>query len=506
LFSVILLGDLNPHFFNYGSLYLYLVTLAVLLLHPGASLTAWGQQILSGQAEPLLRSWTLEARIVSLVASLATVYVVYLLGWRLAGRTVALTAAALVALAPLASLTARYGTVDPTQALFLCLALYFSVLLFTRPTVRTALGAGVCAGLAASTKYNGMVVLVAPLLAVVLAPGAVPAASAALGRGKRKRRAGETPALPGRGAARVRALQCLAILAGAVLAFSLTSPYTFLAWGEARQGILFEFQHARGGEQLAVLADPSGFLFHLKHLLAPGLGLPVLLAVVGTVWVLARRRREWYPLVLFAALWFVMIGLAQTRYPRYELPLIAPLALLAAAPLAELTRGRWAYQAALALGALLALFWCGQLALGLQGPRPQDQALAYLLAHSRPRDTVGFTEAPWFADPPVDYCNGGEGIGSTPLWRGYRREARPVYADARLPIGFRLPWFVTTDFSVNDAVRAGDLDKTNLLLGVARTYRTALSVGGVPLALVPWPLGPDWRYPWPRIDVWQYKQ
>ena len=150
LFSLVLAGDLNPHFFNYGSLYLYLVIVAVLLLHPGAALTAWAEQMLSGQAQPLLREWTLDARLVSLVASLATVYVVYLLARRLAepaeaspaGRRGAalfpVAAAGLMALAPLAALTARYGTVDATQTLFICLALYFSMLLFTRGNWRTA--------------------------------------------------------------------------------------------------------------------------------------------------------------------------------------------------------------------------------------------------------------------------------------------------------------------------------------------------------------------------------
>jgi hypothetical protein len=298
-------------------------------------------------------------------------------------------------------------------------------------------------------------------------------------------------------------------VAGAAVAFAVTSPYTFLAWSEARSGILFEFQHARGGEQWAVLADPSGFLFHLKQLLAPGLGLAVVLAVVGAGWVLARRRREWYPLLLFAAVWFVMIGLAQTRYPRYELPLIAPLAVLAVAPLGDMARGRRAYGAALALAALLALFWCGQVAVGLSGPRPQDQALAYLLAHSTANDQVGFVDTPWFADPPVDFCNGGTGISSMPLWRASQREARPVaVTTSRISFasGVAPPdWFVTTDFDLGAAVRAGDATASQELLTLAREHR-ATSWGGVPLRLVPWPLGPDWRYPWPRIELWQKKQ
>ncbi len=520
LLSLVLAGDLNPHFFNYGSLYLYLVAAAVMLLHPDAALTPWAEQIATGHAGPLLRTWTLDARLVSLAASLATVYVVYLLALRLqsGGERPTLRAlggatgsAALVALAPLASLTARYGTVDSTQSLFLCLSLYFCVLLFTRPTWKTVAWAGICAGLAASTKYNGVVVLVAPLLASLLAPA--PVAPAAPQRKRQRQGApphtGETSAPRG---PRPTEVLCrwAAALTGAALAFVVTSPYTFLAWQEASEGILFELRHMGQGEQLAVLADPSGFLFHLQHLLAPGLGLPVLLAVAGAIWVVGQRRREWYPLLLFAVVWFVMIGLAQVRYPRYELPLIAPLALLAAAPLGSLVRGRRVYQGVLAGGALLALFWCGQVALGLRGPRPQDQALSQLLQASSPTQAIGFVEAPWFADPPVNYCNGGAALGSVPLWRSYGRELRPVVVNPSLrsdPASGEpsSPFFVTTDFGLGALLRADDVNASQFVLGLATQYR-ATEVGGTPFALVPWPLGPDWRYPWPRIDLWQHKE
>ncbi len=511
LFSFVLAGDLNPHFFNYGSLYLYLVLVVVLLLHPGAALTAWAEQIATGQAGPLLREWMLDARLVSLVASLVTVYVVARMGQVCISRTkstiVPYLPAALFALAPLSALTARYGTVDATQALFICLSLYFSVLLFTRPTWKTALWAGASAGLAASTKYNGGVVLVAPLLAAILAP---PGDHEATPRQKGKKRsrdtAAETPAPARRGQV---ACRWVAVLAGAAIAFALTSPYTFLAWGEARAGLGFELEHMRQGESLAVLADPSAFLFHLKHLLAPGLGLPVVLAMVGAVWVLARRRQEWYPLLLFVLVWVVMISLARVRYPRYELPLIAPLVLLAVAPLEGLVRGRRLYGGLLALSGLLMLFWCGQVGFGLQGPRPQDRALTYLLETSRPGQTVGFTETPWYADPPVNYCNGGKVICSLPLWRQYAREARPVVVTGwLLPASPSLSgpaFFVTTDFGLGQAVRAGDTQVSRFLLGLATEYREVASEGGTPLTVVPWPLGPDWRYPWPRIEVWQHK-
>lgn len=488
LLSLVLTGDLNPHFFNYGSLYLYLVVAAVLLLHPGAVLSAWGEQILTGQAEPLLRAWTLDARLVSVLASVLTVYVVYLLGRRLMGHGAGLASALLLALAPLAVLLAHYGTVEGTQALFIVLSLYFSVLLFERPSARTLAWSGICAGLAASTKYNGGLVLVAPLLAVVLVPKA-----------ERTRRT----------VLRVAGRSAL-VVASATLAFALTSPYTFLAWGEAQRDLAFEIRHMRLGEGLPLVADPCGLCYHLRHLLAPGLGPALLLALVGGGWVVYRRARRWYPLLLFAVLWLVMISLAKVRYPRYELALLPPLILLAAAPLAFLRRGRAAWGLALGLCLLLAVGWSVQVNQGLQGPRPQDLAREHLLRATQPGQFVGYLNDPWFADPPLDYLNGGTVLRSLPLWRGYLRPEREVVVTGLSgpagPAGTVYDAFVTTDFAVGDGLRARDpatLEFMSRLAAECGSDNPQVAFGGVPLSLVPWPLGPDWRYPWPQVLVWQ---
>jgi 4-amino-4-deoxy-L-arabinose transferase-like glycosyltransferase len=481
LFSLALAGDLNPHFFNYGSLYLYLVVAGALLLHPGASLTAWGEQLATGQAGPLLRSWTLDARLVSVVCSLLTVYVVFLLGRRLLGPRGGLAAALLLAVAPLATLLAHYGTVDPAQCLFLTLTLYLSLLLPERPGWRTVAWAGVCAGLAASVKYNGAVVLVAPLLAAALAPsdGTRPAVGTVL------RRWG-------------------ALLGAAALAFAVTSPYTWLSWSEAHRDFSFELAHMRAGEGLALAADPSGLFYHLRHLLAPGLGPALLLALLGAVGVVYRRRQQWYPLVLFALLWLVMISLARVRYPRYELALLPPLALLAAVPLSW-RRGRWVWRGLAALSLLAALGWSLQTVAGLARPDPRDQALAYLLSIVPPGQSVGLLGTPWYSDPPLDYCNGGAGLNSLWLWRGYQRPVRRLWSlEGGLPVSAALPpALATSDFQVADGLRVGDPATVSLMFSVAAHYRRTETFGGAPYYLVPGDLGPDWRYPWPRLEIWQ---
>ena len=479
LFSL-LLGDLNPHFFNYGSLYLYLVGATVFLLHPGAAPDAWLAQLTQGGAQPLLRTWTLDARLVSVAAALVTVYLVFLLGRRLLHPGAGLLAAGLVAVLPLHVLLSHYGTVDVTLTMFVVLSLYLSVLYVQQPGWSTLLWAGVAAGLAASTKYNGALVLIAPLLA------------AGIGEARR----GRLAPVAGR---------CLGALAAAGVAFALTSPYTLLAWSEARQSLAFELGHMAQGESLAVAAEPSALLFHVKHLLAPGMGLALLAGVAGAVEVVRRRRREAYPLVVFCGVWLVALSLANVRYPRYELPLAVTLAVLAPLALSGLSRRVQVGGAGLLLAGCL--LWTLPLCARLGGPDPHQQALEYVLRQSTPEQTVGVLGQPWFADPPLDYCNGGTVISRSPLWAPYRRPVRPLVLTGLdgPELSRRRPdlFVVAEDFALADGLAAGDPATRGLAAALEADYRPAARFGGVPLPLIPWRLGQDWRYPWPQITVWQ---
>lgn len=486
-FLALLTADLNPHFFNYGSLYLYLVSLFILLLNPGASLALWLQDFLFSDAGRLLRTWTFDARLATLTCALFSLYVVYLLGRRLWGERAGLASAALLALLPLHVLLSHYATVDVTQTLFILVALYLSVALVERPSWRGFAWAGVAAGLAASTKYNGAAVLVAPVLSALLA---------------------SAPRFPGgalhppRPAVVLR--RWLLLAGGAVLAFLLTSPYTVLDWRGARAGITFELQHMRAGEALAVQADPSGFLFHVQGLLAPGMGLLFVLGVVGALWAVAGRDRRCYPVILFGLVWLIMIGLARVRYPRYELPLAVLLVPLALAPAAYWPRGRRLWSGLVALAAALMLFWSMQLGLGLRAPDPRDQALAFL--GTLPPGAVGLVGMPWFADPPVDYCNGGRVLRGNPVFRRYQRPVRPLAItglDTSALALARPELFVTTDFGMGDGLVGRDPATLDFLSALRQSYRPVAQFGGMPLFGVPWRPGPDWRYPWPRITVWQ---
>ena len=479
-------GSLNPHFFNYGSLYLYLVAAAAAIAHG-----------FDYELAEALRLWTLDARVVSVLAALATMLAVYWLGRRLFGKA-ALLAAALLATMPLHVLNSHYGTVDVTQTLFVTLCLLFSVRIVQQGRWQDCLWAGIMAGLAASTKYNGAAVAVAPIVAVLV-------------------RAVEGPSLAGPRAQRgttvaTRMSLLLFIVLGAGLAFLLTSPYTLLAWNEAKRDILFEIQHMGAGEPLAVLAEPSGLLFHLKNLLAPGVGPVLVLAATGMVMVAVRRGRSLYPLVVFVIVWMIMISLAKVRYARYEVALLPALAVLGTVPVVALLKTRGTMRAAGYLVATLCLgvnvLWSLEIGKALAGSDPRAEALHIVLQQTPPDARVGLIQEPWFDIPPVDYCNGGRVIRNHKVWRSYHRPRRPLVVTGLSDAALRDSsphTFVLSEFAVRDGLRGGDAQVSAFTGQLLRDYEQRGQVGGLPLTGVPWAVGLDWLYPWPEIQVYVHR-
>ncbi len=450
-------GDPNPHFFNYGSLYLYLVALACLwhdATFGGADLIT---ALLKGDsAHVQMAAWVLDARLVTVACSLATVLVAWFIGRRLFGLRGAAVASALMAVLPLHVLHSHYATVDVPQTLFIALTLYFALRVLERPSWRNCLLSGAAAGLAASVKYNGAVALVAPVVAlgmaawVALGPQNVEGMAGGSRGGafrlsdlwRRERRwqrpkrrkwrwpwgqqgAWRSPQSVGRRRRELVRLggRLAGMLAAAALAFALTSPYVLLSWPEARQDIRFELEHMRVGEWPVRQAYPSGLKFHLHASL-----LVVALALVLSP---PARRRRLVPAAAFGALWFVMIANAGVRYARYEMPLEA-LTALGAAGLAAALWGiqrsgvRWAGLV------LLALWGLALAAITYQrdGVLARIDVRAEMLAKVRQLvpegETLGLMWEPWFNVAPVDYCNGGDVLRHNPLFARFRRPVRPL--------------------------------------------------------------------------------
>jgi hypothetical protein len=160
-------GDLNPHWWFHPSLqrYLAVATYAVVFIL-GVPRGRW-VHVSDLSIEDMLY-W---GRFVGVVSGTLTVLVAYLLGRRLFGRRVGLLSAALLAVFPAAVQHSQYNKPDPVIALLTAASVLVTLVYLERGTPGHALASGIAIGLAASAKYNGILVAVPFVLAAAFRHG-----------------------------------------------------------------------------------------------------------------------------------------------------------------------------------------------------------------------------------------------------------------------------------------------------------------------------------------------
>jgi hypothetical protein len=326
--------DGNPHTFGYPSLIFYLHFLGQALLLGWLRLV--GTIHTSTDARVLYAldktAFMLVGRTISALFGAALVPATYALARRLAGKPAAWAAALLVALAPALVLRATEVEVDLPLAFFVTLGCLQALRLLERPTTRNGLWAGVLAGLAASSKYPGLIGVVPCALALALAPRERSAASAAAApvpaetKGVRARRA-PAAAAPRADAtestgARLRVL--LVVLGVTALVFCITSPYVLLDRAEFWRDMANQREHMAQGH-FGVEGGPA-FLFNAQALAARLLGWPLALLALAGIVILAGWERR--PRALVAAslpvVYLAIVGTWTMKADRYLL-LVVPV-------------------------------------------------------------------------------------------------------------------------------------------------------------------------------------
>lgn len=378
-------GEWNPHFFNYGSALIYAVSFARDVLSAYAP---------TRQGVSQMADLTLAGRGIVALCGVLTVYVVFLIGRRLRGRGAGLLAAALMAVLSAHVLHSHYLTVDVPATLFITLSLY-NALRYQSAGLRAALWAGVFAGLAAGTKYNAGLVLLAGWTAVWLAREiAVP---------DRKRHA-------------------LWMTLACIAAFVVSTPGSVFATAEFLRDFRYEALHVSTGHGLVFANTGPGWWYHLKVNLWPSVGPFATIALAIAVLLGIRRWKltsGFWILIAFALPYFVLISLAEVRFQRYTIPLVPILCIAAGVALVNCLCRAW-IRWSLYLGALsgttfrailLVYFLCQP--WGEIEPNPDSRYSVgdvrddVARVYSRKPGTVGLTRSPWFFSPPLSPANGG---------------------------------------------------------------------------------------------------
>ena len=107
-------------------------------------------------------------RAVSAFTGTATVWLIYLLGRRLAGRQVGLTAAAFLAVAFLHVRDSHYAVPDVYATFWIVLTAYAADHVYQKNTLKGWIFAGMAAGIAAGVKFTALTAITMPITAFIL--------------------------------------------------------------------------------------------------------------------------------------------------------------------------------------------------------------------------------------------------------------------------------------------------------------------------------------------------
>ena len=311
-------GDLNPHNFLYPSLYFYaLFAWEVLFFLVGRaaglfeSVEAFQQEFFTDPSRLVLAGRALTA-----VFGIATIPALYWFGRRLYDRATALSAAAFLAVAPVAVRDAHYIKLDVPVTLFVVLTHAVLAVVVTDPAAaarrRWWLLAGFFAGLTVSTHYYAAFIVIT-VCAAAIVDG---------------RRSG-SPA---------RAFRMLLLAAAATLAgFVAGTPFFFAEPQTALRDIVAvrEIDIDRAVEATGAFTSTVRYA---EILFRDTVGWPVcLLAAAGFIWALYADWRRGVILGVFTAafLAFVANTVPMSRYLNVVIP---PMALAAGYTVVRIAR------------------------------------------------------------------------------------------------------------------------------------------------------------------------
>ena len=307
-------ADLNPHFFNYPSLFFYINALAYIpyylagklvgVFHSPTNIPA-PTVLTMGVGQITMPTTFLLGRILTATFGSAAVALVFLSGRQLTNNAaIGLLAALMMAISPTNVDNSRFITPDTFVVFFVMLSFWGSVQVFQRGETWHYIVAGIASGLVASTKYNGALVVLSMVSAHFLRCGL---------KGFKERR-------------------LYLALALSATAFFLTTPFALLDFWKFLSDLHYEAQHYSTGHAGMEGKTLSWYLAYLWGVEGP-VALLAALEILRGIYV---RSKQTFLLSIFPLVYFMFISSLVVRNARTLLPLTPFLFLLASSLLVNL--------------------------------------------------------------------------------------------------------------------------------------------------------------------------
>ena len=302
-------GDYNPHFFNYPTLFFYLLALVYVLyflfmasrgrLSNLDGLTLPEQVLSNVVGKATMPSQFLVGRGMVALSGTLTVLLVYWITRQAYSRRAGFIAALLFSFSPTHIRNSHFIAPDVTMILVVLASFFFSYQVFLKGRRQDYLLAGALAGLAISTKYNAYPILVPLFVAHFFQ----------------------------RGRKALLNLDILLAVLACVLGFFLGTPYAFLDLPAFLNGLAFEVRH------YAMLGDPgsegqNALLWDGDYLVRTE-GLIPLLAGLEAVRGLLARHQKTLLLLSFPAIYIFLVSSYVVKNDRTVLTIVPFVAVLA---------------------------------------------------------------------------------------------------------------------------------------------------------------------------------
>jgi len=302
-------GNLRPPLLEWPTLFPYVVALCYLFYY-AVTRPFGGYQSLQAFAESRradISPFIYIPRALSMAMGVVTVWGVYAMAKRTFDSTIAIVAALFLALSFLHVRDSHFGVADVPMSALVVLSVLAIMSWRQKGGVPRALFAGIVTGLATSTKYNALGVVV---------PFAVAVIQRLLEEHQQSR-------------AVVRAVTALAVF-GVGLAAGLftTSPYILIDWARfVRSAMATESMIALGHGMVL----GRGWWYYARVVLPAALGSPIFIAgAVATVVLTIKRFRECGVVFAFPLAYYLVAGRGYGVFARYILPVL-PFICIAAA-------------------------------------------------------------------------------------------------------------------------------------------------------------------------------
>lgn len=314
-------GDLNPHFFNYPTLYMYLlfgIYTTYFLIR-----AAFGGSVSDFLAEMALEParFFLMARILSAIWGALTTLIVFLIGKYLFGKKTAFVSAFFMSIAYLHVRDSHFGTTDITMTFFITCATLYIVKSYKSDRIFNYLTAGVFTGLATATKYGGILLIVPMVVAHVIGHATQVSNQPNISNSNNRRRMFSAFRIFVHGTITALKKKHIWLYGVCTIGFFLVfTPFALLDFNTFSKDFLFEVRHLAQGHGIIL---QRGWWYHLRYTLPYGTGWLIFLSsFVGVVIYAKKDCVRALILYLFPVIFYVVTGKGYTVFVRYMIPMI----------------------------------------------------------------------------------------------------------------------------------------------------------------------------------------